>query len=207
MDDLRRGDLLFLRSRGRVQRLADLAGDTFRHCGIVDFIDGRAWLLEAGLNGHRARPMATILATYDEVQINRSSPCEVECGNTVVGRAHELTETPVEYFSTPDLGLVGMISLARHYASDTSRLAGWARAFAACRLDRAGPGRERSICAGFVAEALQAACPDHRPHIDLRQPKTTPPAEPTGHLVDLRYAMPDDIWRGLPHAEHYVLAS
>lgn len=188
--ELQAGDIVYTRRPKGYQRLAAVAGDTWRHVGLCVTIAGFPWLAEMGPGGFQARPMTTVMKAYDTVALQRLGSCSGGCRTAFVNQVCARMQRPADFHSRVELAGIGLVSLAR-LGRRSARVAVSLRT----RLVGRDGFASRAICSTPLADALAGLCPHHRAVLDVTSHKHDGPQRPQPELAQL--AMPDDIWRAL----------
>lgn len=193
VDDVRAGDVVYTRRPKGYQRLAAVAGDTWRHVGLCVTIAGFPWLVEMGPVGFQARPMTTIFDSYDTVAVQRLRPCAFGCRAAFVNNVCARMQRPTGFHTRVELAGIGLSSLLR-LARPGSPVAERMRH----RLLGRSGFASRAICSTPIVEALSALCERHHVVLDTTSDKHESPSIARPTMAAL--AMPDDIWRALQSA-------
>jgi hypothetical protein len=179
-----------------VQRLVAWANDVWRHVGIVVEFHGHLWVIEAGRQGYRGRPLSTVLATYSRSSICRLHNCGNGCRQRIVDAALDLMDTPTTYPDRPELAVAGFLSLARRTErTNRGRWGSAARAVAGRHLDRSVDGPSTTLCAALAVRSLGHVCSQHSRFPNLASAKTGRADADLPDRLAGHYALPDDIWR------------
>ncbi len=190
VDRVQAGDVVYTRRPKGYQRLAAIAGDTWRHVGLCVTIAGFPWLVEMGPGGFQARPMTTILRAYDTVAVQRFKPCSLGCRTAFVNTVCARMQRPTSFHTRTELAGIGLASLGR-LARSGSMATRWLRHHLVARdgFD------DRAICSTPIVDALASLCPGHDVVLDVTSAKGSSPRLDDRSLSQL--AMPDDVWRAL----------
>lgn len=190
------GDIVFTRRPKGYQRLAAVAGDTWRHVGIIGTIAGFPWIIEVGPHGYMGRPFTSVIECYDTIAIQRLLPCKHHCSQHLLNHVAYQMNFPKTFHTKTELGSIGLSSLLRLRWFQTPM---WKTASALVQrfLSNREGLNDRATCATPLADVLREVCDDHAVCIDLLGPKDAAP-DPRMHAAGLvNLAMPDDIWRSL----------
>jgi len=191
------GDIIFARRPRGYQRLAAVAGDTWRHVGVVAMMAGNPWMLEMTPFGYSARPLTSVLEMYDSVALQRLPPCQKQCNRHLVPHIALQMNVPTHFHNRIELGTIGLSSLLRlrafHALPFFRRLGQLLREF----LDSRSGVQERAICSTPLANSLRYMCNDHRVALDVLGQKEDGPHIELHGMGAPSLAMPDDIWRAL----------
>ncbi len=189
------GDVVYLRKPKGYQRLAAIAGDTWRHIGLIAPLGDIPWLIDMGQGGFAARPFSTVLDQYDTLAAQRLRPCDSGCPDRLWRDAAAQMRTPTGFYEPLEQALFG--------AATTLRLPFFRRHGPFRRVEqharsalqsRSGLDR-RGVCTTPIVDALTRLCEQHSVMTDTTSTKTTPAGstDDSAH----RFAMPDDLWRAL----------
>lgn len=198
------GDLIFFQKAGMVQRLVRWADDLWRHVGIVIKIDGHLWVVEAGRQGYRGRPLSTVLRTYSVSSVSRLAPCGQGCARRLVEAALIAMDEPTTYPNRFELALAGLLSLARRTAgSNAGRWGSMARWVAERYLERRQGEDPRTLCAALVVRSLGQVCGQHQrfPNLGAAKDESANLAFPD--RLAIHFALPDDVWRLFESSQQY----
>lgn len=190
IDRVQAGDVVYTRRPKGYQRLAAVAGDTWRHVGLCVTIAGFPWLVEMGPGGFQARPMTTILRAYDTVAVQRLTPCALGCRTAFVNTVCARMQRPTSFHTRLELAGIGLSSLGRLVRSGSMINQRLRRRLVA----RDGFAR-RAICSTPIVDALNSLCSGHAVVLDVTSEKASSPRVESHSLSKL--AMPDDVWRAL----------
>lgn len=203
-DELQHGDLLFARRPGGIQVLIDIAGDRFRHVGILERHGGRSTVLEVGRPGYRTRELGEFVDAYETIAVARLSTNDCRCSSLIVEDARRLMKgPPCTYVSRKLLAFAGLVSLVRGQSlcEFSYPVACWVM-----RCIQPDTMVLQHSCATFIVRAFEEICPHHTLDIDLSVAKTVQDRHQHqfGELASL-VALPDDIWRSSALAQRFWL--
>lgn len=199
--DVRAGDLVYTRRPKGYQRLAAVAGDTWRHISIAAIVAGYPWVLELGPHGYQGRPLTTVVEMYDTVAVQRLASCPNWCSGEFLNAVASQMNKPTAFHGRIELGSIGLLSLGR-MAAETGRIANARRILGQWLLSRDGFG-ERGICTSPIAKNLERLCAHHKVLLDVWTSKANAPRMRSPKTLS-GLAMPDDVWRSLQAtSEHF----
>ncbi len=191
------GDIVYTRRAKGYQRLTALAGDTWRHVGVVATIGGFPWLIDMGHGGYGARPFTTVLKAYDTIAVQRLDACGRYCDHRLVNDVALQMNFPKDFYTTIEQGLIGLGSLLRLQQLRRRALLRTVDRQVRRALPRREGLGERAVCTTPVARALSQLCDRHDIQIDVSATKGAVAHEGRAIETDIRFAMPDDLWRAL----------
>jgi len=191
------GDIVFTRRPNGYQRLAAVAGDTWRHVGVIAMVAGHPWMLEMGPHGYQARPLSTVVDMYDTVAIQRLTPCRNRCDHQLLSHIALQMDSPRDFHTRIELGTIGLCSLFRLRVFRTRRPFQRATKLLRSLLDGRHGFEDRGICSTPLATSLEMVCDAHQVQLDVLGEKERGPDPELRGTGPVNLAMPDDIWRAL----------
>lgn len=203
-DQITLGDVVYLRKPKGYQRLVTIAGDTWRHIGVIAPLDNSPWLIDMGQGGYAARPFSTVLEQYDTLAVQRIRPCESGCPDRLWRDVASQMRTPTDFYEPLEQTLFGAATTLRlpffRRHGSFRRVEQYARS---ALQSRSGLDRRR-VCTTPIVHALTRLCEQHSVTPDVTSTKAAPArsADDSAH----RFAMPDGLWRALtPIADSFWL--
>lgn len=194
------GDIVYMRRPGGYQQLTGLAGDTFRHVGVIATIAGFPWLIDMGHGGYGARPFTTVLNAYDTIAIQRIPPCQSYCNHNLLNHVAMQMNFPKDFYSRSELAAIGLNSVLR-LPTFTGRVGvEAAEELLRSKLRRRQGLAERAVCTTPVARALDQLCDQHDVDLDALSEKRSTANSTMANSESVIFAMPDDVWRALGDA-------
>lgn len=174
---VREGDLVFTARPGRLQTLSELAGDPWRHVGVVTTVDGELSICEVAGHKFQHRPLQRIAAPpHTAVGIARFSDEHADCASKAATWVNDMLAKD-NLYAWDDLILTGILLLVRRRAPASRFDEVMAVIQSAERLAREAPppSDQRSFtCASFAFYAFAQAGANCRPSVEIEPVRTRP---------------------------------
>ncbi len=177
LSEVREGDLVFTARPGRLQTLCELAGDPWRHVGVVTEVDGVLSSSEVAGHKFQHRPLHRIAAApHTAVGIARFPDEHAGCASKAATWVNSMLAKD-NLYAWDDLILTGILLLVRRRAPASMFDEVMKVIQSAEQLAREvpPPSDQRSFtCASFAFHAFAQAGADCRPSVEIEPVRTRP---------------------------------